>query len=149
MGSEFRSMCSDVANSESPKVESAVAFFHGSGENLKHIASSLSSLTKYFHIDDEDCCLSTSCAEKDSRTFPCASILSDLECCNTCKHNHGNISLLSCLNAMEFFCQPFTELVTKARVQIFAEKEASFSSKTCHIQEAFHQFSNVFVITYR
>ncbi|KAI3912246.1 hypothetical protein MKW98_012057 [Papaver atlanticum] len=149
MGSEFQSRCSEFSNSGNPEVQPTLVFLHCSGKNLKHLPNTLDSLSKYFHIHSKDDLSSVGCVVKDSRNFPRAAIISDLELSNVCKHKHGKISLLSHLNAMEFFCKPFTELVTKARVDIFAEKqEASFLSKICHIRDAFHQFCTVFFISY-
>ncbi|OVA03751.1 Peptidase C50 [Macleaya cordata] len=148
MGSEFQSRCSEFANSGSSKVESVVAFLHGNGKKLQYIASSLGSLARYFHIDNKDFHSSPSSAERDSRSLPCAAILSDFECSNACKNKHGKTSLLSYLNALEFFCQPFTELFTKASIEIVAEQEASSFSSTSYIQDACHQFCDVFLITF-
>ncbi|KAI3841547.1 hypothetical protein MKX03_023861 [Papaver bracteatum] len=149
MGSEFQSRCSEFSNSGNPEVQPTLVFLHCSGKNLKHLPNTLDSFSKYFHIHSKDDLSSVGCVVKDSRNFPRAATISDLELSNVCKHKHGKISLLSHLNAMEFFCKPFTELVTKARVDIFAEKqEASFLSKICHIRDAFHQFCTVFFISY-
>ncbi|KAI3976406.1 hypothetical protein MKX01_038705 [Papaver californicum] len=102
MGSEFQSRCSEFSNSGNPEVQSTLIFLHCSGKNLKHLANTLDSLSKYFHIHSRDDLSPINCVVKDSRNlnFPRAAIVSALELSNVCKHKHGKISLLSLQNAM-------------------------------------------------
>ncbi|KAL6984313.1 separase [Sarracenia purpurea var. burkii] len=73
-------------------------------------------------------------------------IKSNNEASRVCKMEHGMPYLLSYCNALKFLCQPLADFVNSSRKEIVAETEdASFPTKLCNIQYAFHQFCDVFL----
>ncbi|KAL7205879.1 hypothetical protein ACSBR2_018738 [Camellia fascicularis] len=71
---------------------------------------------------------------------------SNYKASRVCKAKNGKSYLLPYCNALKFLCQPLAEFVNSARKEIFTEiGDASFPTKLCDIQDAFHQFCDVFL----
>lgn len=67
-----------------------------------------------------------------------------------CKVENGKQHILSYCNALKFLCQPLADFVNSARKEIVAETEgSSFPTKLSIIQDAFHQFIDVFLFCNR
>ncbi|XP_057465962.1 LOW QUALITY PROTEIN: separase-like [Actinidia eriantha] len=78
------------------------------------------------------------------QTYP--HIKSNYEGCRVCKMKNRKSYMLSYCNALKFLCQPLADFVNSARKEIVAEIEGvSFPTKLCNIQDAFHQFCDVFI----
>ncbi|XP_010245919.1 PREDICTED: separase isoform X3 [Nelumbo nucifera] len=135
---------------ESSKEEFAIRLLFGNEDNLQHLDSLLHSLESHFFPASSENGISYSGGEMDPRGISCLTMDSMFDISKTCKHKHGVASLLSYLNALEFLCQPFSELVNTAKKHILAESEVVFcSTKNSYIQDVFHQFCNVFFICFR
>ncbi|XP_058191839.1 separase isoform X2 [Rhododendron vialii] len=62
-----------------------------------------------------------------------------------CKVENGKRYLLSYCNALKFLCQPIADFVNSAKKEIVVETEgASFPTKLSLIQDALHQFIDVY-----
>lgn len=67
-----------------------------------------------------------------------------------CKVENGKRYLLSYCNALKFLCQPLADFVNSAKKEIVAETEgASFPTKLSLIQDALHQFIDVYNFCHR
>ncbi|KAA8545541.1 hypothetical protein F0562_020325 [Nyssa sinensis] len=71
---------------------------------------------------------------------------SNYEAFIACRQKNLKSYLLPYYNALKFLCQPLAEFVNSGRKEIVAEIEgASFSKELSDIQDAFHQFCDIFL----
>ena len=145
-GCNIQSNGSDFATSKSADVESAFKILLDDGDELQDLTMSLGLLDNYFHINGKENKVSFSAEQKDPVGQVCSHMESDYEAFVAFAQKNGKDYLLLYSNALKFLCQPLSELVNLERVQIIAESEAfSSSTKLCHIQNALHQFCDVFL----
>ena len=145
-GCNIQSSGSDSITSKSADDESAFEILLDDGDELQHLATSIGLLDNYFHINSKENKVSFSAEHKVTVGQICSHMESDYEASMAFAQKNGKAYLLLYLNALKFLCQPLAELVNLERVQIIAESEAiSSSAKLCHIQNALHQFCDVFL----
>ena len=131
----------------------AMAILLDKEDVLHNLAVLLGGLKCHFPISSKDISLPISAEYNYSVDFVCQThphIKSNYEDSRVCKMKNGKSYMLSYCNALQFLCQPLADFVNSARKEIVAEIEGvSFPTKLCNIQDAFHQFCDVFIFCRR
>ncbi|GFY89199.1 separase [Actinidia rufa] len=124
---------------------SAMAFLLDKEDVLHNLSVLLSGLKCHC----KDISLPIGAEYNSSVDFACQTyphIKSNYEDCRVCKMKNRKSYMLSYCNALKFLCQPLADFVNSARKEIVAEIEGvSFPTKLYNIQDAFHQFCDVFI----
>lgn len=167
----------DLTNPSGAKDELAIKVLFNNEGRLHDLSVLLGKLRSYFSVWGNDNCVSSGvecedsasriCLQPDPNHYPTETctqkkrqgyLLSYLvvlvdpnhEASRTCEETRRGALMLSYLNALEFLCEPLAELVILQKKEIIAEIEAaSFHPQICSIQDAFYQFSDVFLFLHR
>ncbi|XP_057494488.1 LOW QUALITY PROTEIN: separase-like [Actinidia eriantha] len=130
-----------------------MAVFLDKEDVLHNLAVLLDGLKRHFPISSKDISLPIDAKYNYSVDFVCQThphIKSNYEDSRVCKMKNGKSYMLSYCNALKFLCQPLADFVNSARKEIVAEIEGvSFPTKLRNIQDAFHQFCDVFIFCHR
>ncbi|GFY89325.1 separase [Actinidia rufa] len=131
----------------------AMAFLLDKEDVLHNLAVLLDGLKRHFPTSSKDISLPIGAKYNYSVDFVCQThphIKSNYEDSRVCKMTNGKSYMLSYCNALKFLCQPLADFVNSARKEIVAEIEGvSFPTKLRNIQDAFHQFCDVFIFCHR
>lgn len=120
---------------------------HDNEDFLWNLSSLLGSLGLLFQFGCNENNVSCLVDSKDSVDEVCSRFICDCEASLSWTEKNGKRYLLSSLNALKFLCFPLAELVNSERKKLISENDAdSVSTGICNIQEAFYQFSNVFLL---
>ncbi|KAK1279769.1 hypothetical protein QJS04_geneDACA004979 [Acorus gramineus] len=126
------------------KNASTMIFVTDNDERVEQLVASLGSLSSYFHKDSYGKGIFSSHAEKRGDVHHLA-MKSDITHSQSCKHLHGEASLLSYLDAMDFFCSLLVEHVDIAwKLVVTENKDVSFSGTSNCVQDALYQFCDAF-----
>lgn len=126
-----------------------MTLFLDNEDNLRYLAS-LGLLATYFHTSSDNKGFLSAHTEKEITDMPCIAYESNTKVLKECKHMHGDISMFSYLYALDFLCKPFAEYANTTWKNIVTEKEAvPLSANIKYVQDAFHQFCNVFLTVFR
>uniref|UniRef100_A0A2N9IGR6 separase n=1 Tax=Fagus sylvatica TaxID=28930 RepID=A0A2N9IGR6_FAGSY len=145
INSDVKSRGGDLTSSGGANYESAIRILCDDGDIVQNLAALLGSLGSYFHIGCKENCVTSNVKHTDSvgQSF---SQSSGYEASISCTQNNIKAHLLSYLNALKFLCQPLADLVNSERKQLISENGDSFvTTKLCIIQDAFYQFTDIFL----
>ena len=145
INSDVKSRGGDLTSSGGANYESAIRILCDDGDIVQNLAALLGSLGSYFHIGCKENCVTSNVKHTDSVGQSCSQS-SGYEASISCTQNNRKAYLLSYLNALKFLCQPLADLVNSERKQLISENGDSFvTTKLCIIQDAFYQFTDIFL----
>lgn len=141
----IRSSESDSTTSKNADAVSPFKILLDDVDELQDMATLLGLLDNYYHINGKVDSVSFGSEHKDTAGEICSHLKIDFEAPEAFAQKNREAYFLMYLNALRFLCQPLAELVKLERGHIIAESEAiSPSAKLCHIQNALHQYCDVF-----
>ncbi|XP_059648132.1 separase [Cornus florida] len=136
----------DSTTTRNMKDRSMIDFLLDNEDRLQHLTALLGLLKSHFHTSGKENSLPFSTEVKNYVHRVHSKIEANYEGSGVFTHKIGKSYMLSYYNALKYLCQQLAKFVNSTRKEIVGETEgASFSAVLCDIQDALHQFCDVFL----